>query len=351
MRILLTGAAGFVGRAVRAELLAAGHDVVALDALLPSAHGSAPDVPPEVADGLHVADLADTDAVTRLLTGVDAVCHQAAMVGLGTGFDDAVDYVTHNAVATTSLLTAMARTGVRCLVQASSMVVYGPGRHRCVTHGRVTPPPRTAEDIAAGRYEPLCPACAAPTSWERVDESAPTDPRNVYAATKLAQEHLAIAWAEQTRGVAASLRYHNIYGPHLPRDTPYAGVASIFRSALARGEAPRVLEDGGQMRDFVHVADVARANRAALEALGGSAQRSGHRCWNVASGEPHTVGELATTLSRAVGGPAPVVVGGGRAGDVRHVVADAGRITADLGVAPRIRFAEGMAGFATDPLR
>ena len=91
-------------------------------------------------------------------------------------------------------------------------------------------------------------------------EDARLDPRNVYAASKLSQEHLASAWAAVTGGAAVALRYHNVYGPRMPRDTPYAGVASLFRSALARGEAPRVFEDGAQRRSFIHVRDVAAAN-------------------------------------------------------------------------------------------
>ncbi len=123
----------------------------------------------------------------------------------------------------------------------------------------------------------------------------------------------------------------------MPRDTPYAGVASIFRSALAAGRAPQVYEDGGQMRDFVHVHDVARANVAALESTGPWRGRghSGHRAYNVASGEPHTVLDLATALARELDGPEPVVVGGGRPGDVRHVVADPARIRDELGFAAR----------------
>lgn len=136
-----------------------------------------------------------------------------------------------------------------------------------------------------------------------VTEDAPADPRNVYAATKLAQEHLAAAWARATGGRAGSLRYHNVYGPGMPRDTPYAGVASFFRSAPARGEAPRVFEDGGQLRDFVHVRDVAVANVVALEALAG--REPGVLSAFNTSGEPHTVGEMAKALARAHGGPNP----------------------------------------------
>ena len=129
--------------------------------------------------------------------------------------------------------------------------------------------------------------------------------------------------------------------------TPYAGVASLFRSALERGEAPRVFEDGGQRRDFVHVRDVAQANLAALS--GGTA--GALAAYNVASGVPHTVGDLARELARACGGPEPVVTGQYRLGDVRHVVASPDRAAAELGFTARVGFAEGVTEFATAPLR
>ena len=97
-------------------------------------------------------------------------------------------------------------------------------------------------------------------SWRLVDEDAPLRPRSLYAASKTAQEHYALAWADSTGGSVVALRYHNVYGPGMPRDTPYSGVAAIFRSELEAGDVPRVFEDGGQMRDFVHVDDVAAAN-------------------------------------------------------------------------------------------
>ena len=132
-----------------------------------------------------------------------------------------------------------------------------------------------------------------------ISEDAPLDPRNVYAASKLAQEHLAAAWARSTGGRAIALRYHNVYGPGMPQNTPYAGVASLFRSALERGEAPRVFEDGAQRRDFVHVRDVAAANLAAIEAIVGAGEQ--FRAFNVGSGIVHTIGDLASALSRYSG--------------------------------------------------
>ena len=161
-------------------------------------------------------------------------------------------------------------------------------------------------------------------------EDAPLDPRNVYAATKVAQEHLCAAFARETGATVTALRYHNVYGPRMPRDTPYAGVASIFRSSLAAGRPPRVFEDGAQRRDFVHVRDVAAANVRALEAgIPGA--------FNVASGTPRGVGDMAAALARAVDPSLePVVTGQWRAGDVRHVFASPERASTELGfTAPR----------------
>ncbi len=347
MLVLVTGGAGFIGSQIVTELLGAGHGVRVLDALLPAAHGTRPPDPP---DGIRFvrADVRDRSAVDEALHGVDAVCHQAAMVGLGRDFGDAPDYVGCNDLGTAVLLAAMAERGVRRLVLAGSMVVYGEGRYECARHGVVRPGPREVADLVAGRFEPPCPRCGEPLAPGLVTEDAPVDPRSVYATTKLTQEHLAAAWARDTQGSAVSLRYHNVYGPGMPRDTPYAGVASLFRSALAGGAAPRVFEDGGQRRDFVHVRDVAAANAVALTAGGpGGALRA----YNVGSGTPHTIGEMAAALAEAHGGPSPVVTGEYRLADVRHITASSRAIGADLGWSARTGFAEGMAEFATAPLR
>ncbi|MBT2364467.1 NAD-dependent epimerase/dehydratase family protein [Streptomyces sp. ISL-10] len=347
MRVLVTGGAGFIGSQIVTALAARGHDPVVLDALLPAAHPSPPRLPEAEC---VIGDVRDPDVATRALRGVDAVCHQAAMVGLGTDFGDAPDYVGCNDLGTAVLLAAMAGAGVGDLVLAGSMVVYGEGRYDCARHGRVRPGPRAAADLAAGRFEPRCPECGAELTPGLVGEDAACDPRNVYATTKLAQEHLAAAWARSTGGRAVSLRYHNVYGPGMPRDTPYAGVASFFRSALELGEAPRVFEDGRQRRDFVHVRDIAEANAIALEAVHGR-EPGELSAYNAGSGTPHTVGEMAAALAEARGGPAPVVTGEFRLGDVRHITADSRRLMTEFGWKPRITFGEGMAAFATSGMR
>ncbi|TIC80652.1 NAD-dependent epimerase/dehydratase family protein [Nocardioides sp. GY 10113] len=344
MRVLLTGAAGFIGGAVRDALHAAGHEVVAVDLMLPQAHGAA-----AAPAGVHRLDVRAADAWTELLGGIDVVCHQAAVVGAGTTVADLPLYASHNDLGTAALLAAMHAAGVDRLVLASSMVVYGEGRYACADHGRQRPGPRPVEALRRGEFDPTCPACGRALTWELVPEDAPMDPRSSYAASKVAQENYAAAWARQAPGAVVSLRYHNVYGPGMPRDTPYAGVAAIFRSALARGEAPRVFEDGGQVRDFVRVDDVAAANLAAVEAVA-TAAPGWCDAFNVCSGHPVTIAEVARLLA-GDRGPRPEVTGEFRAGDVRHVVASPERAARVLGFTARTAPAVGIPAFATAPLR
>ncbi|HEX4363563.1 MAG TPA: NAD-dependent epimerase/dehydratase family protein [Solirubrobacteraceae bacterium] len=346
--VLVTGGAGFIGSHIVDALLERGDDVRILDCLHPAAHTGKPDYLDARAEFV-AGDVREGATVAAAIEGADEVCHQAAMVGLGTDIGDIADYVAHNDLGTAILLRELARarfTGR--LVLASSMVVYGEGRYACAEHGLVRPGPRVRADLDAGRFEPPCPLCGAELRPQSIPEDAPSDPRNVYAATKLHQEHLAAAFSRETGVPVTALRYHNVYGPRMPRDTPYAGVASIFASALAAGRAPRVFEDGGQLRDFVHVRDVARANVFAL-----TAEEAVPGAFNVASGTPRSVGEMAQALhaASAAGSPAPVTTGDYRLGDVRHVFASAARAAARLGFTAREPFDAGMAEFASASLR
>ncbi|MCV7278473.1 NAD-dependent epimerase/dehydratase family protein [Mycolicibacterium flavescens] len=342
MKILLTGAAGFIGGRVWSALRDAGHEVVGVDAMLPAAHGPGAQVPSDC----RTLDIRDASALAPLLDGVDAVCHQAAMVGAGVNAADAPAYGSHNDFGTTVLLAEMFAAGVGRLVLASSMVVYGQGRYDCPEHGPVEPAPRTRADLDAGVFEHRCPQCGSLVEWRLVDEDAPLRPRSLYAASKTAQEHYALAWAEATGGTVTALRYHNVYGPYMPRDTPYSGVAAIFRSELESGDVPRVFEDGGQMRDFVHVDDVAAANVAAVQS-----GPDGFAAFNVCSGRPISIMEVAAELCEARGEAPPVVTGQYRSGDVRHIVADPARAADVLGFRAAVDPRDGLREFAFAPLR
>jgi dTDP-L-rhamnose 4-epimerase len=188
-----------------------------------------------------------------------------------------------------------------------------------------------------------------PVTWRLVDEDAALRPRSLYAASKTAQEHYALAWSESAGGSVVALRYHNVYGPGMPRDTPYSGVAAIFRSSLEKNEPPKVFEDGGQMRDFVHVDDVAAANLAAARLI--EADRSGFTAVNVCSGRPISILEVAAALCDARGSLSPVITGQYRSGDVRHIVADPARAEQVLGFRAAVDPRDGLREFAFAPLR
>jgi dTDP-L-rhamnose 4-epimerase len=229
------------------------------------------------------------------------------------------------------------------------MVVYGEGAYTCLRHGPVRAPARDPAALARGRFEPGCPRCGAPLQPAPVREDAPLEPRSLYAATKLHQEHLVGVYARERPGArAVALRYHNVYGPRMPRDTPYAGVASIFRSALAAGRPPRVFEDGRQLRDFVHVRDVARANVLAL-----TASEPLPSAINVASGALTPLFVMAEALADATGpdAPRPEITGEYRLGDVRHVFASARLAREALGFRARIGLREGLRELASASLR
>ncbi|HUO75286.1 MAG TPA: NAD-dependent epimerase/dehydratase family protein [Solirubrobacteraceae bacterium] len=353
MRILVTGGAGFIGSHIVDALLAGGHEVRVLDALHPSVHRVAPAYLDPRAELIR-GDVSDPAVVARAARGADAVCHQAAKVGLGLEIADISAYVRDNCLGTAVLLAGLAAQDFSGrVVLASSMVVYGEGRYRCPSHGPTAAPPRSAADLAAGRFEPPCPRCGAALEPLAVPEAAAVDPRNIYAATKLHQEHLCFAFSRETGVPVTALRYHNVYGPRMPRDTPYSGVAAIFASALAAGRAPRVFEDGRQLRDFVHVRDVAHANVLAL-----TQAQPAVGAFNVASGTPRSVGEMALALHGADGAaagvsarPLPVITGEYRLGDVRHVFASTERAACELDFIAREDFLAGIAEFARAPLR
>jgi dTDP-L-rhamnose 4-epimerase len=347
MRVLVTGGAGFIGSHVVDQLLDAGAEVRVLDMLHPAAHAHPPDYLSQRAELLQ-GSVCDEVMVRHAVEGVDAVSHQAALVGLGESFADAPLFARENDLGTAVLLAALFRSGFKGkFVLASSMVVYGEGRYRCATtHGSVRPSPRPLSALRDRQFDPACPRCASRLIPEAVPESQEADPRSVYAATKLHQEHLCFAYGRENEVPIVALRYHNVYGPRMPQKTPYAGVASIFRSALEKREAPKVFEDGRQLRDFVHVDDVARSN---VLALGTNERAVG--AFNISSGYVHSIGEMAVFLADAYGGPPPEIGGRFRVGDVRHIFASPEKARVELGFTAEVKFEEGMRQFAEAPVR
>lgn len=331
--ILVTGGAGFIGRAVVKELLARGAEVRVLDSLVPQVHGHDPSLEGLRDCDFHHGDLRDRDAVVDALCGIDGVIHLAAEVGVGQSMYDIRRYTEANDLATAVLLEAMIGGSASRIVTASSMSIYGEGLYvddDGRTHEEVR---RSSSAVRERRWDP--------TDEEgRLLEPLPT-PENkrpnlasVYAIGKYVQERMTLTVGEAYGVDAVALRLWNVFGPGQALSNPYTGVLAIFAARLANGKPPMIFEDGQQLRDFVHVDDVARAFVAALESDGCNGD-----VINIASGKPRSVTDVAYDLAEAMGSPIePEITHSGRVGDIRHCIADIAHARDVLGYAPREDF-------------
>ena len=350
MRALVTGGAGFVGSHIVDLLLARGDQVSVLDNLDPRVHGDDDVTLSQEVRFVRGDLLSPVSLEDALKGGVDLVFHEAAMVGFGRDAVDAEAYVSNNVIGTIRLMEAIAKLCSRPprFILASSMAIYGEGAYECKNCGSSKNIRRNPEDLEKHNWEPLCPKCGNPLEPRPLTGDHSPAPGNVYAVSKLNQELLSMTLGRHYRIPVVALRYHNVYGPRMPRDTPYAGVASIFKSKLLARRPPIIYEDGGQLRDFIHVEDVARANLLAADAPEDTVE---FHAFNVGTGQPHQIVELALQLEKSLGlDIQPQFPGLFRLGDVRHIFACTSKIER-IGFRPRISFEEGMKRFALEPTR
>jgi len=339
-RVLITGGAGFVGSHLADELLAHGYQVRVLDALAAQVHGDDAQWPVYLSDEVErmQGDVRDADAVRPALEGVDRVFHLAAAVGVGQSMYEIEHYTDVNNRGTAVLLEALSRSPVKKLVVASSMSVYGEGLYADASGRAVAPPERDPDAVRRGDWElrahgePLTPV---PTS-----EDKPPMPTSVYALSKLDQERLCLIVGQAYGIPATALRFFNIYGTRQALSNPYTGVLAIFAARYMNGKPPRIFEDGHQRRDFVHVSDIARACRLALESDAATG-----RAINVGSGVSVSIAEVAHAMAKAldVDDLPPEITGQFRVGDIRHCFADITLARELLGYAPRVTLEQGLA--------
>ncbi len=341
-RVLLTGGAGFIGSHLADALLAEGYRVRILDALVPQVHGPQRKRPAYLATGaeLLVGDVQDTAMVRQALEKVDAVIHFAAAVGVGQSMYEIASYVSANTQATAQLLQILSQGGhgVRKLVVASSMSIYGEGAYRCTSCGPCTLPPRSHSQLELKQWEMVCPACGKIAEPVATPEEKPLAPTSIYAITKRDQEELCLCVGQAYGIPTVALRFFNVYGERQALSNPYTGVAAIFSSRLLNDQPPLIYEDGRQSRDFVHVSDVVQATLLAMRRSEGNGQ-----VFNVGTGHATTVAEVASVLADSLEKRVePQILHTFRVGDIRHCVADITKIRKILGYQPKVAFAEGM---------
>jgi dTDP-L-rhamnose 4-epimerase len=342
-QILITGGAGFIGRAVARELLQRGHRVRVLDSMIEQVHGDRerPEDFPAEAELIR-GDVRNGDIVAKALQGVDSVIHLAAEVGVGQSMYEVERYTSVNDVGTAVLLEKLIANPVRRVVTASSMSIYGEGLYRDADGGLVQDAVRQARTSEQQSWDPLDgegrPLQPVPTpEWKHPDLAS------IYALGKYVQERQTLIMTQAYGMEGVCLRLFNVYGPGQALSNPYTGVLAIFASRLLNGQKPMIFEDGEQRRDFVHVGDVARAFAVALElpeANGG--------VFNIGSGHDRSVTEVAQELARAMGRNdiAPEIVGKSRIGDIRHCFCDGSLAAERLGFRATKDFQEGLAELA-----
>ena len=345
-RILITGGAGFVGSHLADGLLRAGHKVRVIDDLTPQVHSNGlPDyLSPDVE--LIVGDVRDPNRMRAVLADVDVIYHFAATVGVGQSMYEISRYMSVNTQGTAELLQAVldAKMTPQKLIVASSMSIYGEGRYQCSKCSReAAPSVRPIGQLKAGKWEISCSFCRGVLRPLPTNESKSSEINSVYALSKRDQEELCLIYG-RTYGVpVTALRFFNIYGTRQALSNPYTGVAAIFAARLINDQAPLVFEDGEQMRDFVSVHDIVRANILAMD----HSESDGHVI-NIGCGKPISIRQVAETLARSLGKDiAPVITQKYRAGDIRHCYADLTQAKLLLGYEPKVTHEEGFRELAT----
>ena len=296
LRALVTGGAGFIGSNIVRLLVEEGHEATVIDNMLSGYRSNL--------DGLGQVRVVEGDVrsvsdIEGAVEGADVVFHLAASVGNKRSIEMPVDDADINVIGTLQVLEAVRKYGVRKVIVSSSAGIFGELK---------TLP---------------------------IDETHPLEPDSPYGASKLCAEKLCLAYGRLYGFDAVALRYFNVYGVNQRYDA-YGNVIPIFADRLVKGEPLTVYSDGEQTRDFVNVADVARANYSAATTDGVSG------AFNVASGTRVTINELTRLMGEASGIQPAIVYAPPRAGDVRHSLADIAKARKAFGYEPSVGLAAGL---------
>jgi dTDP-L-rhamnose 4-epimerase len=340
--ILITGGAGFIGSHLCDELIEKGYTVRVLDSLIAQVHG-ADAIRPEYLNPdaeLIVGDVRDKATVLRALKGIDAVYHFAARVGVGQSMYEVNEYTDVNNRGTAVLLEALIENPVKRLIVASSMSIYGEGLYVTDAGYVVEEASRPLEQLKQSRWE--LESDGEVLKPIPTPESKKPSLASVYALSKYDQEVMSLICGKAYNIPTVALRFFNVYGTRQSLSNPYTGVLAIFASRYLNNKAPIVFEDGEQKRDFVHVKDVAKACRLALEV-----EEAAYEVFNIGSGNSYTVNDIAQQLRNTMGVDIEQkATGEYRVGDIRHCFGDISKAKRILGFEPEVTLEAGLGELA-----
>lgn len=322
-KVLVTGGAGFIGSHTADFLLENGYEVRVLDNLSEPVHAEEvwPGyIPPAVEKVL--GDVCNRGDWEGALEGIDYVIHLTAYQDLLPNYSK---FFLTNTVGTALLYEIIVekKLPIKKVVVASSQFVYGEGKYRCEKDGVVYALPRQLENLSKGRWEPLCPVCGGKITPQPLTEDY-ANPRNQYSISKYSQELIGLNLGQLNDIPTVALRYSIVQGPRQSFRNAYSGVLRIFTLKNLQGEPAPIYEDGGQLRDYVNVEDVAQANLLVLKD-----PRADYQVFNVGGGRGYAVLEFAEIVAEATGFKGePRMTGEFRLGDTRHSISDISKLKA-----------------------
>lgn len=338
--ILVTGGAGFIGSHMADALIAQGYKVRILDNLTLQVHqGKIPNYLNKRADFIR-GDMTNLKDIEKAIYGIDAIFHEAAVVGVGQSMYEIKRYIKNNTLGTAILLDYLVnnRHNIKRILVASSMSAYGEGLYKCNSCGLIRPSLRSDEQMLKKDWELHCPNCSKTLTPIGIPETEAFKSNSIYAATKQSQEDMVMIFGKAYGIPTIALRYFNVYGPRQSLSNPYTGVAAIFLSRLKNNKMPVIYEDGLQTRDFISVYDIAEANIVCLEN-----EKAFGQVFNLGTGNSITIKMVAKILADLLNKKVePEITQEFRSGDVRHCIADISLINKTIGWKPKWTFERGM---------
>jgi len=329
-KVLITGGAGFIGSHTADLLLKKGYEVRVLDKLCEPVHQNEewPKYLDERIEKIK-GDVASKEDWLTALKGVDAVIHLAAYQDLLPNF---TRFFEDNAKGTALLYDVIVneKLPIQKVVVASSQFVYGQGKYVNKNGKNVFARDRKEEDLQNAVWEPRDPKTFEQGLTPALNSEDHQDPSNQYSISKYTQELIALKIGRNYNIPSVAMRYSIVQGARQSFKNAYSGVLRLFTLKALAGEEPSIYEDGQQLRDYVHVDDVASANVLAMED-----ERANYENFNVGGGKGYTVIEFAKIVAEVTNRNDWTFQPNGqyRVGDTRHSISDISKLKS-LGWSP-----------------